>query len=285
MKMFPGATLTGWIWAVARMLLLSYAGLCIVLYLVQDRLLYHPVRGAVATPSDEGMAFEAVRLPTGDADTTTLHAWWIPAADARGTVLFWHGNAGNLSHRVSTLRWLHELGLNVLAADYRGYGESGGTPSESAFAEDAQTLWRHARETRAIPPERIVLYGRSLGGAVAAGLADVTSPAGLALESTFTSLPDMAAMLYPWLPARALCRSQYPTRKRVAEMSMPVLVAHAPEDDVIPYVHGRRLFEAAGERGTFHELGGGHNATRLDALYAAAWVRWLDRVLPPEGVE
>ncbi|MEO1249772.1 MAG: alpha/beta hydrolase, partial [Pseudomonadota bacterium] len=192
-------------------------------------------------------------------DGVTLDAWFVPAPDARGTLLFFHGNAGNISHRLESVRIFHELGLSTLIFDYRGYGQSEGTPSEQGTYTDALAAWRHLTEERAIPPSKIILFGRSMGAAVAAYLADQHTPAGLILESGFTSVPDMAAQIYPWLPVRLLARIGYPTAEYVSGVESPILIAHSPGDEIVPYTHGLALFEQANEPKSFLEMTGGHN--------------------------
>jgi fermentation-respiration switch protein FrsA (DUF1100 family) len=183
----------------------------------------------------------------------------VPARQERGVILFFHGNAGNISHRLDTLEIFHTLGLSTFIIDYRGYGQSEGRPSEQGTYLDAEAAWRYLVEQRQVPPERMIIFGRSLGGAVAAWLAQAHPPRALILESTFTSLPDMAATYLPFLPVRSLARFDYNTLARLPDIHCPVLVVHSPDDEVVPYSHGRQLFEAASEPKEFLELRGGHN--------------------------
>jgi fermentation-respiration switch protein FrsA (DUF1100 family) len=263
----------------------AYAALLLALYLGQASLLYLPdipSRALRATPADINLAYETVWLETSDG--VRLHAWYLPHAEARGSMLFFHGNAGNISHRLDSLRIFHDLGLSVLIFDYRGYGQSGGSPSEEGTHQDALAAWRYLRETRGIPPQRIVLFGHSLGAALAAWLAAREQPGALILESAFTSVPDLAAKLYWWLPARRLARLHYNTRDYLAEVGCPVLVVHSPEDEIIPYRHGQALYEAARPPKDFLELKGGHNMGFL--LSGDHYPRGLDAFLsahlPPQ---
>jgi fermentation-respiration switch protein FrsA (DUF1100 family) len=256
----------------------AYAALLVALYLGQASLLYLPhipSRALQAAPSDIGLAYETVWLEASDG--VRLHGWYLPHDKPRGGLLFFHGNAGNVSHRLDSLRIFHELGLSVLIFDYRGYGLSEGRPDEEGTHRDALAAWRHLTETRGIPARRAVLFGRSLGAALAAWLAARERPGGLILESAFTSVPDLAAELYRWLPARRLARLEYATRDYLAGVACPVLVAHSPEDEIIPYHHGRDLFEAARPPKSFLELKGDHNTGFL--LTGGRYLRGLDRFL------
>jgi fermentation-respiration switch protein FrsA (DUF1100 family) len=174
-------------------------------------------------------------------------------------VLFCHGNAGNISHRLDSIRLFHELGLSVLIFDYRGYGQSSGKPTEKGTYRDADAAWHYLVTLRGILPGHIILFGRSLGAPIAADLATRQSAAAVILESAFTSVPDVAAKFYPWLPVRWLSRYQYNTRKKLASIHSPVMIVHSRDDEIIEYANGERLFEAANEPKQFLELRGGHN--------------------------
>jgi fermentation-respiration switch protein FrsA (DUF1100 family) len=238
---------------------LAYVGFAALLVLFQDRLAYYPEVGRAmhSTPREHGMDFEALTLDTADGER--LDAWFVPAPQAHGVVLFLHGNAGNLSHRMDSIAMFHRLGYAVLIFDYRGYGRSSGKPSEEGLYRDAETAWAYLTHARGIAPENIVLFGESLGGALAAHLAAWERPGALVLSSVFTSVPDLAADLYPWLPARWLTRLRYDTRAALARAKCPVLVAHSPDDEIIPYRHGEELFSAAPGPKVFLSLSGGHN--------------------------
>lgn len=230
-----------------------------LLYAFQERLIFlpnTPGRELRATPADAGLSFDDVTVTTADGER--LHGWFVPAArDDAPTLLHFHGNAGNIGDRIDLLQLFHELGLSVLIVDYRGYGQSTGRPSEEGTYRDAMAAWRHLVDERGIHPERILLHGQSLGGAVAAWLATKASPAGLILDSTFTSVPAIAAEIYPWLPARKLARIDYDTLSRIPAIDAPMLVLHSRDDDIIGFHHGQRLAEAAG--GELVALRGGHN--------------------------
>lgn len=257
----PWTTLLTGLWAVVRLLALAYATVLVVVYLTQSRLIYYPntpERGVHATPADINLDFQAVHLTAEDG--IRLHGWFVPHEAARATVLFFHGNAGNIGHRLGTLALLHRMEVNVLLLDYRGYGRSEGRPGERGTYRDARAAWAYLTERRGLDPASIMLYGRSLGGAVAAWLAARTSPGALVLDSTFTSVPDLAAEFYPFLPARWLSRFRYDTRRRLAGVTAPVLIIHSRDDTIIPYHHGRTLFTAASEPKGLVTLTGGHNS-------------------------
>lgn len=247
---------------------LVYACIVLLAWLFQDRLLYLPSaagRDWAATPEAIGLEFEDVRFDT--ADGVELSAWWVPAMPARGSLLFFHGNAGNISHRLDSIGIFNDLGLSVLIVDYRGYGRSGGSPSEEGTYRDAEAAWRFLVEDLGEAPGRIVVFGRSLGAAVAAHLARsaVPVPAALIVESAFTSAPDMAQQAYPFLPARWLTRFDYGTRDQVANVQCPVLVIHSEEDEIIPFSHGRSVYESAPEPKRFLAISGGHNTGFLES--------------------
>ena len=260
-------------WRALRILLTAYIGFALVLYFFQSHLVFYPEAGReiIAAPSHVGLPYKDVRLTTDDG--LSLHGWFIPAAEARGTVLFLHGNAGNISHRIDTLQMFHRLGYSTLIFDYRGYGNSGGTPSEQGTYRDAEAAWRYLTEQRRIPSCRIVLFGESLGGAVASWLAARQKPAALVIASGFTSVPDLAQHFYPYLPVRWLAHLRYDTRKNLRAVAVPVLIAHSPEDEIIPFEHGQALYAAANSPKRFLELGGGHNDGFI--FMRESWVKEL----------
>jgi fermentation-respiration switch protein FrsA (DUF1100 family) len=249
-----------------------YTAFAALLFFNQDRLLFLPEipgREIVVTPQAAGLTFETVTLNTADGET--LDAWLVPAEAPRATVLFCHGNAGNISHRLDSLLVFHDLDLSTLIFDYRGYGRSSGKPSEAGTYRDAEAAWRYLTEERHVPPDHIVLFGRSLGASIAAELATHHRPAALILESAFTSVPDMAARQYPYFPVRWLAHLHYATLDDLASVSCPVLVVHSREDEIIPFRNGERLYAAAREPKRLLELHGDHNTgflTSRDAYLA-----------------
>ncbi len=255
----------------------AYCALALGIFFSQSALIYYPETGRniIAAPDDVGLAYESVEIST--ADSETLHGWFVPAPAANGTVLFFHGNAGNISHRMEYLLMFHRLGYNTFIFDYRGYGQSSGSPSESGTYLDAQSAWRYLTETKNIPPDRIVLFGESLGGAVAAWLAMNERPGVLVLASVFTSVPDMAAKIYPFLPVRLLSRFDYNTIEYLKSATLPVFIAHSPQDEIVPFEHGRALYEAAPVPKQFLELQGGHNSGFI--FMQEDWVKALGKFI------
>ncbi len=252
-------------------LIAVYLAFVLLVYFNQSHLVYFPEKQIGNTPEAIGLGYTAVNIATGDGET--LHGWWVPVGDAKGTVLFFHGNAGNISHRINYLTMFKRLGYNTLLFDYRGYGRSSGTPSESGTYLDAQAAWRYLTENEKIAPAQIVLFGESLGGAVAAWLAAREQPGLLVLASTFTSVPDLAAEIYPFLPVRWISRFDYNTLESLQSITCPVFIAHSPHDEIIPYRHGQRLFQTAPEPKQFLLLEGTHNTGFI--FMQPAWKRTL----------
>lgn len=248
-------------WAIITAALV-YLGLLAVLWLSESRLIYFPgaQRSLIAPPTWLGLRPERVEIPT--IDSVTLVGWVMPAsADTSGLwLLICHGNAGNLSEFDRPVHYagLSRLGLNLLAFDYRGYGESGGTASEQGLYRDADAAYRYLRKHRGVPADRIVVFGHSLGSAVAVDLVSRTPAAALIVEGALTSAVQRGQELYPYIPVRWLARSRFSSIDKVAGLRMPKLFLHATADEVIPVAHGRRLFDAAPEPKTFVELEGGH---------------------------
>lgn len=239
---------------------LIYLALCLVIYFKQTSLIFlpdMPGRELTATPAAIGLKYQDLSLQTEDG--INLHAWYIPNEQAQHTVLFSHGNAGNISHRLDSIRIFHELGLNVLIYDYRGYGQSEGKPTEAGTYLDVRAGWDYLVGTRQLKPQQIVLFGRSLGAAMASRLAAEETPGALILESAFASVPDMAASLYPFLPVRRLSRYHYNNVEHIKKVSAPVLVIHSKGDEMIPWQQGRKIYEMAGEPKLWLEITGGHN--------------------------
>jgi hypothetical protein len=249
--MVTGVVVVGSVVAAVVVAMLAFA------FLHQESAIYFPDRHLRFTPADLGMRFEDVRLRT--ADGVTVAAWWIPAPDGRGALIFCHGNAGNVGDRVGKLRLFHDLGLSVLAFDYRGYGASEGRPSEEGTARDMDAAVAHIREARGVPPERVVFYGESLGGAVAIEAAVRFPPGALVAESTFTSARAMARRHYPFVPS-FLVRVGYDSLSRVGALACPKLILHGPRDTIVPFEMGEALYRAAPEPKRFAVLVGDHNS-------------------------
>jgi len=238
---------------------IAYGVVLVLVFVFQSHLVFFPGTGreAVLNPQSYGMRFESVEIRTADGET--LAAWWVPAEGARGTVLFFHGNAGNISHRLDYLQMFHRLRYSTLIVDYRGYGKSTGTPSEEGTYRDAEAAWDYLRHVRLALPQDIVIAGESLGGAVATWLAAKVGPRAVVLHSAFTSVNDLGSQVYWFLPVRFLSRFGYDNVENLKRISAPVFIAHSRDDDIVPFAHGRKLYEAAREPKTFLEMSGGHN--------------------------
>jgi len=248
------------------------AAVAALMLLFERRLIYFPQRGLDVTPQALGLVSE--ELPLRAEDGVRLHGWFLPVKGSRLTLLVCHGNGGNVSHRLDrALAAQAQLRTDVLLFDYRGYGRSEGSPDEEGTYRDARAAWRWLIE-KGQPPGRIVIFGESLGSAVALQLAlDTGGARALVLESPFASIPEMARAVYPFLPVWPLVRTRYDNLAKVGRLRLPLLVMHGERDDVVPFAQGRRLFEAAPEPKRFYAIpGASHNDTYLvggDAYWRA----------------
>ncbi|MDZ7689950.1 MAG: alpha/beta fold hydrolase [Balneolaceae bacterium] len=266
-------------------LLAGYLLLLVILYVFQAQFIYHPTKSLPITPKSVGLKYQDVNFTAEDG--TPLHGWYVPNEHARGTVLFQHGNAGNISGRLETIEILNRLGLNVLIYDYRGYGRSDGSPSEEGTYMDAMAAWNYLTEEKGVPPGKIILMGRSLGGGVTSWLANHTEPAAVILESTFTSAPDLATDLYPIFPTSRLIKYSYPNEQNIKKIKVPILIAHSPEDGLIPYKHGKKLFDIANEPKQFYQMQGDHGDGFLLSgdSYVKALGSFVDTIFTSKKVE
>jgi fermentation-respiration switch protein FrsA (DUF1100 family) len=239
---------------------LAYVAWGLVLLLMQPKLLYRPVREVLLTPRGLGLDFEEVAFQSDDA--VTLSGWYVPARNAPCTVLFCHGNGGNIMHRLDSVNLFHDLGVNCFLFDYRGY---------------ARAAYDWLVRDKAVPAEQIILFGRSLGGSIAARLAGRVRVRALVVESAFTSYPDIGAKFYPYLPVRPFARFSYNTQAYLREVRCPVMVVHSRDDELVSFEFGTRLFAAANEPKQFVEVFGSHNDGFLVSgdLYKEAWIKWL----------
>jgi fermentation-respiration switch protein FrsA (DUF1100 family) len=247
-----------------------------------SRLIYYPERDIRGVPADHGLAYECVDLKTKDG--VTLSGWWIPACKQRGVVLFCHGNAGNVSYRLDSILIFNRLGLSTFIFDYRGYGKSGGRPSEEGTYLDAEAAWHYLLQTRRIPQEDIIIFGRSLGGSIAAWLAQDHQPRILIVESSFTSLPNMVKDRFPWIPAMLVGHYQYDTRQYLQKAQCPVLIIHSRDDELIPFRQGQELYEVAKWPKAFLDISGSHNRGFMDSItrYESALDAFISRYLGPK---
>jgi pimeloyl-ACP methyl ester carboxylesterase len=258
---------------------IAYGAVLVLVFVFQSHLVFYPGMGreVMLSPQSYGLRYETVELRTADGET--LQAWWVPAENARGVVLFFHGNAGNISHRLDYLLMFNRLRYTTLIVDYRGYGKSTGSPSEEGTYRDAEAAWEYLRHARLAQPGDVVIAGESLGGGVATWLAARVHPRSVLLFSTFTSVNDLGAQVYWFLPVRLLSRIGYDNLKNLKSIQCPVFIAHSRDDDVVPYSHGTNLFEAAKEPKAFLEMRGGHNDGFIFARqeWVAQLAAFLDR--------
>lgn len=226
-----------------------------------DRFIFFPESKLVGTPETLSLNYENVWFSA--ADGVTLHGWWVPGPRAE-TVLWFHGNAGNISHRLDNLRLLHDhLGVNIFLFDYRQYGRSQGKASEAGLYADARGALACLQDRDDLAAERIIYFGQSLGSAVAIDLATTTAPRGLILETPFVSLREMARRLLPG-PLSALAPASFDNLGKIRKIQCPTLFIHGDRDEIVPYEQGRRLFEAASPPKSFFTIrGAGHNDTYI----------------------
>jgi fermentation-respiration switch protein FrsA (DUF1100 family) len=228
----------------------------IIVRALEKRTAFYPLGDITETPKDIGLDCEDLEF--FNEDGLKLNAWLIKADRARHNLLFFHGNAGNISHRLYKIRMFNDLGFNVLIVDYRGYGRSAGAPSEQGIYEDARSAFDYLVARADIGELPVIAYGESLGGAVAVDLALRRKLAGLICDSTFTSAQDMAAIYFPWVPSFMLSL-KFDSLHKIPSVRIPKLFVHSPQDEIVPYALARKLFAAAAEPKAFLELKGGHN--------------------------
>lgn len=234
-----------------------YLLLILLLYFFQRKMIFIPYQDIVATPSELGLEFDDVYFKTQDG--TNLNGWFIPAKKAEYTVLFCHGNGGNISHRLDTISLYNKIPLNVFIFDYRSYGKSSGSISEKGLYDDIAAAWKYLTEEKKIPAEKIIIVGRSLGGSIASHAAAEFSPGGLILESTFTSITEIAQHRLPFVPVSWLLDYKLPTIENLAKVKCPVLIIASPDDTIVPFKYGKKLFAEAPEPKTFLQLTGDHD--------------------------
>jgi uncharacterized protein len=244
---------------------------------------YHPSRFVTTSGAQLGRPFQDVTFKAGDG--VELNGWFFPADtnSLRGqlAVLLCHGNAGNIGDRLDACAALLQTGVSVFVFDYRGYGRSQGVPSEEGTYCDAQAAYQWLRQ-QGFQGTNMIAYGESLGGGVAAELAMREQVGGLVLQSTFTSITDMAAELFPWLPVRWLGTIRYDTYSKLPRLNVPVLVMHSRVDELVPFRHGQKNFARAGEPKLFCELAGSHNESLVNRRqFITGITRLLDLVEAP----
>ncbi len=260
---------------VIAVFIIAYSVLGWTLYFKQPSFLYKPISDMPYTPEELALDYENVTLQT--ADGVKISAWYIPAANAKKTVLFCHGNGGNMMHRLDSINVFNEFGLNCFIFDYRGYGKSEGKPTEEGTYLDAQAAYYWLTNQKHIPPEKIIIFGRSLGGSIAAHLASKVKSASLIVESAFTSYVAIGAKFYPYMPIKWFARFKYNTLEYIKNVHCPVMVIHSRSDELVPFEFGLELYENANEPKEFIEIFGKHNDDFLvsSEIYRKAWKKWL----------
>ncbi|MDP6685427.1 MAG: alpha/beta hydrolase [Candidatus Omnitrophota bacterium] len=238
--------------------------ICVFGYLrrFEYKAIYFPANEVEFTPRDIGLDYEDVYIDT--VDGAKLNTWFIPRDGAKYTLLFVHGNAGNIGDRIDKIELLHKLGLNIFIFDYRGYGKSKGIPSEKGVYRDAQAAYEYLISKKNVSPERIVPYGESLGGAIAIDLAYKEKVGALITESTFSSAKDMARVIYPRLPT-FLILSKFDSVSKIKDIDIPKLIMHSKTDDVIPFAQSVKLFDEAASPKKHIILKGDHNSSHMDS--------------------
>jgi fermentation-respiration switch protein FrsA (DUF1100 family) len=262
-------------WRIIRIALLSYLGFLLLLKIFENRLVYFP------SPWTDDHNFD---MPDYMSDVTlqvdggpTLHGWHLAHPRPRAHVLFFHGNAGNLAGRQYMLENLHDAAnLDLFAIDYRGYGKSSGRPTEAGVIEDARLARRTYAAMAGIPESEIVLMGRSLGAGVAVALASHDGARALVLQSTFTSLPDVAALQYPWLPVRLLMKNRFDSLAHISRFTGPLLYSHSEGDTTLDFSLGERLFAAANEPKQFFRFSGRDHNDPQPREYVRVLASFLD---------
>jgi fermentation-respiration switch protein FrsA (DUF1100 family) len=267
----------GLLWRAARVVLIAYVVFALIAMFFEDALIYFPSPYPDGNWNPTGLDFEDAWFQS--ADGTPLHGWYVPRPDAREAVLFCHGNGGNLTDREGVLKMLNERArVSVLIFDYRGYGRSKGKPNEAGILADARAARHWLAKREKIGEGDVVLMGESIGGAVAVDLAAGDGARALILESTFTSLPDMAAYHYPWLPVRWAMRTRLDSLGKISGYHGPLLMAHGTADRIVPIQFGRRLFAAANEPKQLIVLPGHDHNDGMTRQYYDAVGKFLDGI-------
>ncbi len=253
------------VWTLLLLILLIAGGWGYARYL-ERKSLYNPTYTMEVNPGDFQLVYEDVFFNA--ADNAELNGWYVPAKDSRITVVFCHGNGGNISHRIDKIDLFNEMGADIFIFDYRGFGKSRGRSSEEGLYADVLAACRYARKKN--PHNRLVIYGESLGGAIAMDAASRGEVDGLVLEAAFTNIRDMSHKLYPFLPTVFL-QTRFDSLDKMPKVKCPKLIMHSPADDVVPYEMGKRLFAAAAEPKTFLEISGQHNDCFLVSENLITW--------------
>ncbi len=268
-----------WLVRLGTTLAVAYVLVVFAFFVLQERLVFPASKELRHLDSELELAHEELMLATRDGEH--IHARWVPSSQAIGSVIYFHGNGGNLGDAHPIARRFSSLNVNVLLVDYRGYGLSSGVPSEAGLYIDARTAYDYLTQERHITSDKIVIHGRSLGGGVSVQLASEVPCAGVILESTFTRLSDVAAEHYPWLPISLLLRPRFDSIDKIASIRAPILIAHSAQDTLIPISQAEEMIHAAPAGTRFLPLRGDHNetATATGSSYEAGLREFLVSVL------
>ncbi|MHC4757945.1 MAG: alpha/beta hydrolase [Planctomycetota bacterium] len=260
---------------IPSVVLIAYLVLCLIVFFMQSRFVYFPTQRIEYTPEDIKIDFEDITFESNDG--LKLNGWYIPAHSAEFTILFCHGNGGNISHRLDSISLFNRLGLSCFIFDYRGYGISEGKPSEEGTYLDALAAYNWLCNQKELKPENIIIFGRSLGASVASHLAIEKRCKSLILESAFTSVAEIGSSLYPYMPIRLLARYKYSTIDYVKTFDGLVMVIHSRDDEIIPFEFGVKLYEASKKPKKFIEISGTHNEGFITSgdVYVNAWKEWI----------
>jgi uncharacterized protein len=230
---------------------------------LERKSIYFPVKEITNTPRNVGLGYQEVYFYTSDQNK--IHGWFIPRQGAQFTILFSHGNAGNIGHRLDKVLMLHDLGFNIFIYDYRGYGKSRGFPSEKGFYRDIRAAYNYLLEKKDISYNDIVLYGESIGGAVSVELASRMPVRALITENVFTSIKDMAEITFPLIPY-FIFSSRFNSLEKIQNIACAKLIIHSFDDEIVPFEQGKSLFDAAASPKVFLRLRGGHNTAFWDSV-------------------
>ncbi|MCA9408062.1 MAG: alpha/beta hydrolase [Candidatus Omnitrophica bacterium] len=236
-------------------LLLAIIVLIVYVRYIESVSLFHPVRDIDSMPADFGLPFEDVFLTT--QDDIKIHGWYIKKDDNVPTLLFFHGNAGNIGGRLGKILHFYDMGVNVFIIDYRGFGKSEGKPTEKGIYQDAIVAYDYLKNRKDVDPKKIFVYGASLGGVVAVDLALQRPLAALIIDSSFSSAKDMAKFYYPFIPS-FLVSIKMDSERKIKDISVPKLIIHSAHDETVPFALGEKLYRAAKEPKEFLMTSGSH---------------------------
>ncbi len=255
-------------------LTIGYLILIALMYIFQSKLIYFPFTEINVTPKNIGLEYESITFESNDK--TKLHAWYIEKKDAKTTLFFLHGNGGNISHRLDSIKIFNSLGMNLFIFDYRGYGKSKGKANEQNTYDDAKSAWDYLLKNKNIKEKDVIIFGRSLGGAIAAKLGSQLKPKAIILESTFSTIKEFASDVYPFFP-EFLISFEYETIKYLKDIDYPILIIHSKNDNIIPFKHAEAIFKNANEPKTFVKINGNHNYGFIESkhIYIPAFKKFL----------